>query len=239
MRLRIFWLLLSVPLWMFAGRATATEIAPFHAEYEFRVNDMALGATTVVLSAAPDGRWMYTDVTRPTGLLSALHRERRESSTLTFVKGSPRPLEFQGHDSFRSKPREGALHFDWEAGTVSGTWNNVPWSTPLENTFHDPLSYQLAIMSDLARGKQSMDYLITDDAKIKPYHFRVAGQETIQTLMGPFETVRVERAQDSDKRHTTLWCAPALTYLPVQVEQQDGNTRYAMLLRTLTGFDHR
>ncbi len=226
-------------LLLFIGNVAADEQVPFQADYEFRVNGMALGATAITLVRETEARWVYTDYTHPTGLLAAIGRDRREVSTLTLHDGSPRPLDFQGHDGFRSKPRAGTLHFDWNVGVVSGTWNNAPWSAPLTETFHDPLSYQLAIMHDLAQGKQTMDYLIAEDAKVKSYHFRMVGQETTTTLAGRFETVRVEREQDSDKRHTTLWCAPSLAYLPVQVEQQDGGTRYGMVLRTIEGFAGR
>ncbi len=224
-------------LFCFASNALAADLTPFRANYEFRVNGIVVGATVVSLSPDADGHWIYTDETHPTGigLLLGSNRSRREYSLVSIHEGSPRPLEFQEHDGLRGKTREGLLHFDWKAGVVSGTWNDVPWNAPLQETFHDPLSYQLAIMMDLAKGKRIMNYLIAEDAKIKPYQFRAVAQASIPTLAGPFDTVRVELVQDSDKRYTILWCAPALAYLPVQVEHLDSGNRYAMVLRTIAG----
>ncbi|CAK0742647.1 conserved hypothetical protein [Gammaproteobacteria bacterium] len=225
-----FFLLLFFPM---IGNAAG--LPSFHANYELRVNGMVLGETIFELSKEGGNRLIFTHSTRPTGILAGIDRGRKDRSILILHEDSLRPVEFQGFNTLRGKPREGSLHFNWSAGTVEGIWNNQPWRADLKETFHDPLSYQLAIMLDLAKGKKNLHYLIAEDARIKSYHFRITGNESRKTIAGAFDTVRVERVQDSDKRHTILWCAPTLSYLPVQVEQQDAKTNYLMVLRKVEG----
>ena len=229
--------ILPIVLFLLFWSATAAALSPFQAGYEFRINGMVLGETTFNLSRENDNRWIYSSSTRPMGILVGIQRDRKERSIFVLHKGYPQPLEFQGRDGLRSKPREGFLHFDWNAGTISGTWNSQPWQAPLEGVVHDPLTYQLAIMFDLEKEKQVLNYLVAEDAKIKSYHFQIAGKEILQTPVGQFDTLRVERIQDSDKRQTILWCAPILAYLPVKVEQQDSGTHYVMVLQSIAGLN--
>ncbi|CAK0765626.1 putative DUF3108 domain-containing protein [Gammaproteobacteria bacterium] len=228
-------LTITIALFLCIGNASAAHLSPFQADYEFRVNGMVLGETTFDLSRENEYRWIYTHSTRPMGILAGIQRDRRERSIFILDNGYPQPVEFQGRDALRSKPREGFLRFDWGASIVSGAWNGQPWQVPLEGIVHDPLTYQLAIMLDLAKGASALNYLVAEDAKLKSYHFEITGKETLQTLAGPFDTVRLERTQDSDKRRTILWCAPILSYLPVKIEQQDSGTHYVMVLRAITG----
>ena len=55
--------------------------------------------------------------------------------------------------------------------------------------------------------------------ELKDYSFAIAGEEVLNTALGKLKTVRLQRI--GDRRDTTVWCAPQLSYLPVRLEQQD------------------
>lgn len=48
-------------------------------------------------------------------------------------------------------------------------------------------------------------------------------------------TIKVQRHTAKGNRVTTLWCAPSLQYLPVQVESRDGDEVTSMLLVSTEG----
>jgi hypothetical protein len=53
----------------------------------------------------------------------------------------------------------------------------------------------------------------------------VVDQERVETVVGALDTTVVERRREGEERLTRIWCAPALGYLPVQVEhREDGET---------------
>jgi hypothetical protein len=85
----------------------------------------------------------------------------------------------------------------------------------------DKLVSQLGMMHALARGQTDITFKIADGGKLKEYRFKVVGEETLETPAGTFETVKITRLRDDNKRETYVWCAPALHYLPVRIWQRE------------------
>jgi hypothetical protein len=85
-------------------------------------------------------------------------------------------------------------------------------------------------MRDLAGGSTTLSYRIVDGAELKDYRFRIVGNTEVDTPAGRFATVQLERERSAGDRATTLWCAPALGYLPVRVDnREDGSTTSVLL----------
>jgi hypothetical protein len=94
-------------------------------------------------------------------------------------------------------------------------------------------------MSDLAKDKQKFHYKIADGGKIKIYDITILGEEVITTPLGQFTAIKLLRKREGKKeRKTTLWCAPSLNYLPVQLEhiEKDG-TVFTATIKTLKGIE--
>ena len=137
-----------------------------------------------------------------------------------------------------SKTREVKLHFDWQHNTVTNTIDGDPWRMEIPPNAQDKLVYQLAIMYDLMNGKKDLDYKIADGGKLKDYAFEIQGEEVLNTALGRLKTVRIQRI--GDKRDTTVWCAPQLSYLPVRLEQQDTDgAELTMQLTSVKGITRR
>jgi hypothetical protein len=75
---------------------------------------------------------------------------------------------------------------------------------------------------------------VADGGKVKTYRLKVVGEERVETVLGPLHTLVVERRRDEDDEFTVVWCAPALRYLPVQVEHREDEGTVRL---TLTGVD--
>ena len=99
----------------------------------------------------------------------------------------------------------------------------------------DKLSYVLVMMHDLETGHGDLRYQIADGGKLKVYQFKTIGEEILDTVFGKLSTEKIERIRD-DKRQTTYWCAPALSYLPVKVEhrEKDGSV-ITLIIETVEG----
>ena len=91
----------------------------------------------------------------------------------------------------------------------------------LEDNTVDKLSYQIALMRDLAQGKRDIAYKIADKGKLKTYHLKVVGEEILDTELGQLKTVKLLRQGSNKKRFSYLWCALKLHYLPVKVEHHE------------------
>ncbi len=211
----------------------------FAAVYELSLNRFGIGEARVALSAQPDGRYDYRSHTRPIGLAKLFRADQvQESSLFTLHKDRIRPLEYRFDHTGSKKGRHAYLRFDWQAGEVSNTVEGHTWQMDIPEGALDKLVVQVAVMMDLSAGKEKLTYAIADGGKLKEYHFAVIGEETIRVPAGEFRTFKIERVRKDFDRTTHLWCAPALGYLPVRIEQiehEDGVTYLSELKQTTLG----
>ena len=131
------------------------------------------------------------------------------------------------------KPRRVSIRFDWTKGVAYNTSRGETWTLEVKPGTLDKLLYFLALMRDLADGSNNLEYTFTDGGKVKTYHLEVLGHETLDTPLGSLDTVKVRH--ESNERETTLWCAPALHYLPVRVEHLEKGQVVSMQISSVDG----
>lgn len=203
--------------------AAFADIPPFAARYTLSRSGIPLGENIRTLGKS-DGAFLYQSVTRASGLLARFIREELiERSEWVYEGAAPdtriRPLEYQSRREKGKKEKWIRQIFDWEKSTTTSINSARSWRMPLKPDSQDRLSYQLAIMDDLQKGRKNLDYPIVDSDKTKTYRFVILGEEQLKTAIGPLRTLKIQRT--GDKRMTTVWCAIDLHYLPVALEQDD------------------
>ena len=230
--------------WSFAAApavnsATDIPLPMFNAEYSLKRNGVTLGTSTRSLSAAPDGVFVYASSTQAVGLIAWFVKDHiDEHSKWSFDNGRIRPIEYVYHRHGGSKTRLVKLSFDWQHLTVTNIIEDDHWRMEIPPDAQDKLVYQLAIMYDLMNGKKKLEYKIADGGKLKDYNFAITGEEVLNTPLGKLKTVRLQRI--GDRRDTTVWCAPQLSYLPVRLEQQDTDgSELTMQITSVQGITKR
>ena len=89
----------------------------------------------------------------------------------------------------------------------------------LDGIAHDNVSIQYELMHDLLNGGPSDTYVLFDVDKMRIANVRNVGAREIKTKAGSYEVVGIQHQKEGSSRVTTLWCAAALDYLPVVIEQ--------------------
>ena len=234
--------ILFTALLLLLSAAAAAEPPPFDATYALSRNGIHLGANRLQLERHGDA-WRYASTITPDGLISLFVADTvEEESRWRLHEGAIRPLSYRYHRFGGKKERRVELSFDWRDGPTGGqVINDVGgdrWSMAIPPGTLDKLVYQVAIMLDLGRGEREMTYAIADGGRLKHYHLKVTGEETLETPLGPLRTLRVERTKESSKKTTRLWCAPELRFLPVKIEQvkKEGET-LRMTIESLQGME--
>lgn len=215
----------------------AAPIPSFTANYTLSRGNITIGNLQRSLTAAEDGNFKFESAMRLTGLVAVfIKNELFESSLWSYQNEQIRPQIYTYSKAGGKKDSRLKFDFDWENSLVKNTISGKEWEMPLPADAQDKISYQLAIMHDLARGKTEFEYPIADKKKFKTYRFKVVGNETLDTPLGALETVKVERIMQSDDKTTVLWCAPSLHYLPVRIEQneKDGE-EFSLLIQSVEG----
>lgn len=199
----------------------ADSLAPFTAIYQVDRDGTRLGHARFTLSPQGENCYLYHGVATPEGLAAFLAGKTVEESHFCMQGGKIRPLSYRSEES--GGKDNYTLKFDWVNRLVR-TDGGAPRKLSAEGV--DPLSLQIAlrkVLSD-ANGATSSDpirLLVVEDDEEKAYSFRTLGREAIETPIGKFDAIRLDRSDDS-KRKLRLWLAPELAYLPVQVERQKG-----------------
>jgi hypothetical protein len=233
------WLLWMAALALAPGLRADGVPPDFHSLYAISLNNFVIGESRIELEAQSDGRFVYRSNTHSVGVARLFRADRvQESSLFVLHRGRIRPLEYRFDHTGSKKGRHAFLDFDWKARRVSNTVEGHTWEMDIPPAALDKLVVQIAVMMDLSAGKEQLTYAIADGGKLKEYHFATVGRETVNVPAGEFEVIKIKRLRKDNDRTTHLWCAPALGYLPVRIEQvehEDGVTYLSELKQTSLG----
>lgn len=193
-------------------------LTPHTAEYKVSVSIFG-GQLNTELRATADG-YVATHTIKTTGMSRMLASGNiTESSSFAPVGDSIRPQSFHSDDSLTREKLQADIDFDWHTGEAVGTVNSEDFRSALQAAAYDRVSIQYELMSDLARGSASHEYLLFDIDEIKTITVRNIGRRTVTVPAGKFEAIGVQHQTPGSKRVTTMWCVEEFGYLPVIVEQ--------------------
>lgn len=218
--LRIICSLILLAVAMPLPFAAAADPAPFKATYAVSYLGVKAGLLHFDLRAEGNGRYVYETHATP-GLVASLIVSRKavERSSMRIDAEGVRPLAWSLDDGKAGKEHDGSLKFDWEAKRVTGTVEGQRVDLPIEAGLQDRLTFQIAALTALLRGKEPGIIPMLDDDRIKPYSYSRKGDERIQTPAGEYDSVIYESTRPGSKRFSRIWHAPTLGYLPVRFER--------------------
>lgn len=221
-----------IPQWVWAY-----DIPDFSANYSVNINGLQAGELKRSLSTQEDGSHHFKSETQAKGIFAFFKPDLvEETSIFTAENNLIRPQSYLYQRTGGKKDKYLKLNFDWQNKQVHIDDKKHPWSLDIETNTLDKLVYQLALMTDLAENKKQFSYQIADGGKVKIYHIIILDNEVITTPLGKIKTVKLMRKRDKPSgRQTTLWCAPALNYLPVKLEHIEKGTVFTAELRRLEG----
>lgn len=215
--------------------AYAAAPAPFSAVYNARYDGLPLKAKAVrELRVGERGQLEFTSTA------SAFFTRIRESSTFRWSDAGPVPSHYAYERKGLGKNRRADVRFDWATGTAANIAKRKPWSLQVLPGTLDKLAVQIKLRADvrqlIARGESGpLVYHIVENGRLKRFEFELSGQESIETPLGPLDTVKLRRVRAADsKRETVFWLAPAHDFLLVKMFQQERNgTKFELEIRSL------
>ena len=215
----------------FAASASATDgPAPFVAVYSLSQGSLSFGRMERRFELNADGEYRFLSRMKTSGVLALVRSDKiTESSSGQFRDGRFVPKVYTYANSHGDK--HFALRFDHASGQVTRSDQAHGWSSAMPPAVLDKLVYQMQMMQDLATQPASLRYNIADKNKLKDYLFDNRGREAVQTELGSYQSIRLERGASGADRRTVVWCAEELNWLPVKVEyrEKDGSVTTALL----------
>ena len=125
------------------------------------------------------------------------------------------------------------LEFDWAAGVAHYRNADGAKDFPLDDRVYDPISLFFEARCGLMAGEEDFIYPVIRKGSLRTQHYQVVDRQPVETGMGTFEALVVERVRKSRKRRTRLYVAPELDYLLVRIEHQESS-----LLKVAVTLEH-
>ena len=203
---------------------TADIIRPFTARYKTRYHlgwfEFDIDAERK-LYALPDANW------RLSFNADASIASLRESSEFRLQDAQIEPLEYRYRSTGMIDESDKTLLFAHSLQQIHDAEKNRVITDQWQSGIQDNLTYMLQASVDLAHGKTDLLYPVFQRNRIKPTHFKVMGEETLNTALGAIRTIRVEQSRDNGKRKIVAWFSPEHHYQLVKLtDREKGKLRY-------------
>lgn len=210
-------------------------LQPFTAEYQLSRGRMLIGKVTNRLQIDADGSYSYTSITKPVGIVAAFSDDLiTETSRGRIVGGRVIPSSYVFDHKRKKRPKLRKQQFDWSTHKLTSMEPKPAKSIDIPDGAQDKASMVLALMQMMPPNSRDIRLQVADKSKLKEYLMSAQGKEQIQSNGASYEGIKLTDATPGQKPDTTFWLAPALNYLPVQIEKVEKKDTYTMTLMKYT-----
>lgn len=229
----IFLLALCIPCFAQATPSvTQTKLATpayrakaFTANYVVFRNGNDLGVATIKLADIGSGRWELTTHTVGTGIAAIAGVEINERSLVRWNEGKPETVDYSFSQKAGWKDKQRRVTVNAKNKTIVSEDKDKTYNLKYQPGVLDRHAITIAIMQDLSEGKRGeLMYPVADRDELNTQLFRVVGREKMQTALGMLNAVKVQRIRENaNGKATTLWLALDKQFIPLRIEQKEGN----------------
>ena len=215
-----------------SAKSAPKSIEPFNATYQLLRGNLPVAEVQRTLKKLSDGRFQYESTSRGIGLAALFVKDviTEESQWRFGTQGELQPLDYHFARIGGKREHRVSASFDWRSGVIHSQVDSETTRVSIPKRPQDKLLYQLALMFDLRAGATHFEYDVADDGEIKTYKFEKIGEKEITTKLGALHAIGLQWSRNN--RTTTVWCAPALQFLPVQISQTEKSGEVLDLILT-------
>lgn len=207
-----------ITLLIFGIPTQAAELLPHKVSYSAKIKKgvSIKGSAIRELKKLDNGQWLYNFDVR------SFIADIDESTRFSWHKQQIIPEQYKYKLSiFLAEDRLKKVDFDWQKMTATNPLKTKSWAIKdIPEKTLDSLSYQLQLAMDIHAGKQDMHYDVAHKGRLKKSHFRVTGEEKVETAFGKLDSITVKKVRDkSSKRQTYLWFSKQYPFFLLKMVQ--------------------
>lgn len=208
--------------------AALPDLSPLTARYRITVNGIPAGAEAKV-EIRPVGAARYETSFRVQNRFFRHDEVSRFDWNACHITAREYRHEFSG----LGIDRESALVFDWQRMVAIESRGEKVREITLTPDIADGLNMAMLARCRLREGKRTLDFPVIYRGERKPLHFEVTGNEKVETPIGTFDTLVIERRYPNARfKRTRVWVAPALDWFMVRFEHVENPAARGSLLLT-------
>lgn len=226
--------LLTAGLLISAGAmADSGLLTPYSADYDMERKGIGSAKATFSLEKNADGSMEYKSVLHPTGIAALLLGDVTQTSDFKLVNGRPQSTNYRYSEKGKHASEE-TIQFDWSGKKkATSTEDGKSRNADLTDNSVDVQLVQLLLASDAAAGKVPASYQIVDHGEATTYDAKALPDAKLRLQSGNYQSkvYLLSDVTNTDKHRTiTVWMAPNLHYLPVQIQQVDKKNTITLTL---------
>ena len=146
-----------------------------------------------------------------------------ETATLVHAEDRLLPFEYQYVQKGLGSRRR-SIRFDWVRKFAEARTDDSIVSLPLDGPILEDMSAMIWLRQQVAAGETSITFRAVDRTVIEEFRYEVEAPEAVETPLGVFRAIKVNRIRDPDsERSTSLWIAPDWGYILVKLEQVESD----------------
>ena len=172
-----------------------------------------------------NGTYTYSLKTEPTGFWKLIaNGSINESSEFEIINEEIRSINYRLNDTIRRNARESEVDFDWSKKMIKGFYKDRVIDFNIEKRILTRILLQIEIMHQKQRNNLKDTYLIIDKDEIKEIDITSSNSgKKISVPFGSYDVIEVSHRSKNSNRINTFWLAPELDFIPVKLEQTEGN----------------
>lgn len=209
---------LSGTLFLCAHVALAEDLQEFSVNYDAHYRGLRAQAT-ISLARQEDGAYLAQSLIA-IKLLGATVTSINERSLFDWVDEKPWPRRYDFVQSGLGK-RSRSVDFNWDENMAMAEVNDNVTELPLSGLILDEMSMYTLIKQAVQNGEEDIYFDVIDKNQIEEAHYHVIGEENVESPLGVFSALKVEKVRENSDRVTQLWFAPEHDMLLVKIYQQD------------------
>jgi hypothetical protein len=191
----------------------------YEAEYDARFRGFRARAT-MSLEALADETFRLNSIVN-LRILGKSISSINEQGLFVWKDEMVKPLTYQFVQKGLGK-RSRSIEYDWPGSLANTVVNDNEQELALSQVTFDELSLYTEIKRQLSAEVDNIYIDVIDENVVKQYHYRVVSEEQLETPLGLFNAVKIERIREPDsKRVTELWLAKDWEYLLLKLYQED------------------
>ena len=205
--------------------ASAYRAKAFTADYVVFRNGKNLGTANIKFSDIGNGRWELRTHTIGTGIAAIAGVEIHERSLIRWNEGKPETIDYGFSQKTGWKDKQRSITVNAQNNTIASQDKEKTYSLKYQPGVLDRHAITIAIMQDLSQGKRGdLIYPVADRDELNTQLYRLIGNEKMQTALGILNAVKVQRIRENaNGKTTTLWLASDKQFIPLRIEQIEGN----------------
>jgi hypothetical protein len=160
--------------------------------------------------------------------LGIVHSRLQQQSDFSWKNGIFFPDSFRSTQQIAFYKRTESVDFNWKTLRATGTKKRDDFELEIMVGVQDKLTIYLFLARALCNGEDPVDVSVVSGPILKPHNYRIQAMESLDTKLGPLQTIHVRRGSYDSEKQTDMWLAVETRFLPVKLVYRDDDDVISM-----------